>query len=138
MNSPKQTVQIAKDVAASALFLVSSGLAWWYTHKLIVAGIVIALAVDLAVVVWAAIERRYTLADMKDIWGVVCLVSVGAVTLYIGDATKERVAYSIIFGVLGLIDCSCVVVQLRNIMPLYTMLLLPCDEVGEVDMVENC
>ena len=130
MNSPKQTVQIAKDVAASALFLASSGLAWWYTHKLIVAGIIIALAVDLAMVVWAAIERRYTLADMKDIWGVVCLVVVGAVTLYIGDATKERFAYSIIFGVLGLIDCSCVVVQLRNIMPLYTMLLLPCEEVG--------
>ena len=124
MSSPKQIVQIAKDVVAAALFLISSGLVWWYTHKLIVAGIIIALAIDLAVVVWSIIERKYTLADVKDFWGVVCLIIIGSVALASGDATSDRLAYSIIFGVLGLIDCTCLILQCTHILLIYNELLL--------------
>lgn len=133
MATPKQIVQIAKDTAASVLFLISSGLAWWYTHKLIIAGIIIALAVDVAVAIWAMVEARYTLADIKDIWGIVCLIVVGSVALSMDEATKDRLTYSIIFGTLGLVDCACVIAHLRGIMPIYTTLLFPCEEIEETE-----
>ena len=72
MSSPKQIIQIAKDVAGSALFLISSGLVWYYSHDIILAGIFLALIVDLIVSVWILVEKKYTLADMKDFWGLIC------------------------------------------------------------------
>ena len=137
MSSPKQIIQIAKDVAGSALVLISSGLVWYYSHDIILAGIFLALIVDLIVSVWILVEKKYTLADIKDFCGLICLVPLLTFTLCVGDATKYRLAYCIIFGVLGLIDCFCIMIHFTNILSLYTIFLLPDVIIETVDEVES-
>ena len=123
MNSPKQIIQLAKDVTASSLFIISSGLSWWYTIKLIAAGVILALVVDVATIILAIVELKITLADVKDFIGIFSLISLLTFTIIIDDLNKYRLVYCILFAALGLFDAFCVLMHLTNYIPLYNSII---------------
>jgi len=113
-------LQLGKDSFAGAAFITSAALVWWYTHELILACGILALAVDVCFVIHHMVKKKYTYAQLKDFMGVIIMLVYVILTLYCADATKYRLEYCLVLAFLGFIDALCVSMHLTGIFEFYT------------------
>ena len=125
MSFEKQVLQIGKDTLAAIIFCMSVGLIWIYTHEVVLAALILALFVDVFFAAWAMALKKFTMMDIKDFLAVLGLSILVTTTFFIGDIHVYRVAYSVVFGVFGLIDLTCVSLHLSKTCFLYTNRLYP-------------
>ena len=114
-------LQLAKDVFRGFLLLTSVCLVWWFNNQIIIACGIVLLFLDLIFAALHIIYKKFTFADLKDFFSVLCLLIYVILTLFISDkANKYRVVYCVFYAFFSVLDLSFVIIHISGLFLLYT------------------